>query len=68
LFIDQAFSYRLESAEWLPSVEWIDALARDRVDLGAEREMVAGGWMMYAGPGGWCSSTEACAARWISAR
>ena len=50
MFIDQEFSYRLESAEWLPSIEWIDALARDRPELGAERQMVAGGWMTYAGP------------------
>jgi len=50
MFIDQAFSYRLESAEFLPSIEWIDALAHDRPDLGAERQMVAGGWMMYGGP------------------
>jgi Acetyltransferase (GNAT) family len=50
LFIDQAFSYRLESAEFLPSIEWIDTLARDRPELGAEKQMVAGGWMMYAGP------------------
>jgi len=50
LFIDQAFSYLLESAEWLPSIEWIDALIRDRPEVGAERQMVAGGWMMYAGP------------------
>ena len=50
MFIDQAFSYRLESAEFLPSIEWIDALAHDRPELGAERQMVAGGWMTYGGP------------------
>jgi GNAT superfamily N-acetyltransferase len=50
VFIDQAFSYRLESAEFLPSIEWIDSLAHQRPELGAERQMVAGGWMMYGGP------------------
>jgi hypothetical protein len=50
LFIDQKFSYKLESAEFLPSIEWIDALIRERPEQGAAREKVAGGWMLYAGP------------------
>jgi hypothetical protein len=48
--MDQALSYRLESAEWLPSLNLIDTLRREEPEAGAEREMVAGGWMMYAGP------------------
>jgi hypothetical protein len=49
-FIDTALSYKLESAEWLPSLDYIDVLVRDRPELGAERHMLAGGWMLYAGP------------------
>jgi hypothetical protein len=48
--LDNSLSYRLESAEWLPSLDLIDTLQHDRPEAGAEREMVAGGWMMYAGP------------------
>jgi hypothetical protein len=50
LFVNQALSYRLESAEWLPCLDLIDDLARRKPELAAERQMVAGGWMMYAGP------------------
>lgn len=49
-FIDQTFSYRLEAAEWLPSLHLIDQLAEHNPQLGAERKIVAGGWMTYAGP------------------
>jgi GNAT superfamily N-acetyltransferase len=49
-FVDAALSYRLESAEWLPSLGWIDRIAGDQPASGAERRMVAGGWMLYAGP------------------
>lgn len=49
-FIDQAFSYRLEAAEWLPSLHLIDQFAEHNPELGAERQMVAGGGMTYAGP------------------
>jgi GNAT superfamily N-acetyltransferase len=49
-FIDKDLSYRLESAEWLPSIDLVDTLARERPQVGAERRMVAGGWMIYAGP------------------
>jgi acetyltransferase (GNAT) family protein len=48
--VDQALSYRLESAEWLPSLHLVDQLARDKPEVQAERQMVAGGWMMYGGP------------------
>lgn len=49
-FITPAFSYLLESAEWLPSLDVVDRLAGQKPELGAERQMAAGGWMMYAGP------------------
>ena len=49
-FVDAAFSYRLESAEWRPTLDLIDALQRDQPELGAARELAAGGWMMYGGP------------------
>lgn len=48
--MDQNFSFRLESAEWLPSLDLIDALQREKPEAGAERQIVAGGWMLYAGP------------------
>ena len=50
-FVDAAVSYQLESAEWRPAIALVDALRRDQPDLGAEREMLAGGWMLYGGPG-----------------
>jgi GNAT superfamily N-acetyltransferase len=50
-FIDAELSYRLESGEWLPSLAFVDALQREQPELGAEREMVGGGWMLYGGPG-----------------
>jgi ribosomal protein S18 acetylase RimI-like enzyme len=50
MFVDQAFSYKLESAEFLPSIEWIDALIRDHPERGPTHKMVGGGWMLYAGP------------------
>jgi len=49
-FIDAAVSYRLESAEWLPTLPLIDSIRKEKPELDAERRMVAGGWMMYAGP------------------
>ena len=49
-FVNQALSYRLESAEWLPCLDLVDDLIRRKPELGAKRQMVAGGWMMYAGP------------------
>lgn len=49
--VDAAYSYRLESAEWLPSLDFVDRLARENPELGAAKQMVAGGWMTYAGPG-----------------
>lgn len=47
--VDAALSYRLESAEWLPSLDLIDTLARERPAAGAARERIAGGWVLYAG-------------------
>ncbi len=47
--VDAEFSYRLESAEWLPSLDFVDRLAREDPELGAAKQMVAGGWMAYCG-------------------
>jgi len=51
VLVNAAVSYRLESAEWLPTLALIDALQRDKPEVGAERQQVAGGWMTYGGPG-----------------
>lgn len=48
--IDAAFSYRLEGAEFLPTIDLVDAFAREKPELGAEREKIAGGWAFYGGP------------------
>jgi GNAT superfamily N-acetyltransferase len=50
MFLDSSVSHRLESAEILPTLEWIDILAREKPALKADRLPIAGGWLMYAGP------------------
>jgi ribosomal protein S18 acetylase RimI-like enzyme len=49
-FVDNALSYRLESAEWLPTIAIIEGLKRNRPGSAAERMLVSGGWVMYAEP------------------